>query len=289
MRNLPLFVTVALGAALLAAPTAEARRGTAPSSRHRTVRAAIAATSGAASKQLRADKVAAKKLQARLAKSCSKKKRKRERTSCMAEGDWHTVGSRTPLNMPPGWQWPPSKAMAEQGDACLASLDELGITWAKAPRGDSHIATPIAVPSMTFAGVAYASIFRPPPFVMDCHLALALQAHGQELFDLGIRKVMFSSVYRNTRVRVGGHTKNVLSRHALGLALDIGRVVDADGVTKVVGTDYKKGDELLHALEDTLNTSGGFRTVLTPHNDPVSHHDHFHIEARVEYPRKPTS
>ena len=32
-----------------------------------------------------------------------------------------------------------------------------------------------------------------------------------------------------------------------------------------------------------INDSGNFRLVLTPKNDPISHKDHFHIEANPDY------
>ena len=47
--------------------------------------------------------------------------------------------------------------------------------------------------------------------------------------------------------------------------------------------DYLAGDALLLRVEDYLNDSGGFRMVLTPRNDPASHYDHFHVEARADY------
>ena len=37
------------------------------------------------------------------------------------------------------------------------------------------------------------------------------------------------------------------------------------------------------SIERTVNDSGIFRTVLTPKNDPKSHHDHFHLEANPDY------
>ena len=146
-----------------------------------------------------------------------------------------------------------------------------------------RVVTPITVPSMTFGGVKIVSWFRKPPFVMDCHLALGLTTFGKDLYELGVRELTFSSIYRYTKVRVGGRTKNTLSRHALGLAIDVRSVTDADGRVAVVAADYKLDDPLLLRLEDFLNDAGGFRTVLTPKNDPISHHDHFHVEVKLEY------
>jgi hypothetical protein len=185
-------------------------------------------------------------------------------------------------NMPEGWTWPPSAAMKRGGKACTTRLDALGVAWRPAGKL-KKIATPITVPSMTFGGVKLSPTFRPPPFVMDCHLALALATFGKDLHDLGVREVRFSRIYGYTPVRTGGRTRSVLSRHALGLAIDIRGIVDDTGREAVVVRDYLADDPLLLRVEDFLNDSGGFRTVLTPRNDPKSHDDHFHVEVALEY------
>ena len=195
--------------------------------------------------------------------------------------------ARAPSNMPEGWTWPPSAAMRAAGKACTAELDRLGVGWKKAP-AEPKVATPITVPAMVFGGVKLVPTFRPPPFVMDCELARALALHGQELYVRGVREVHFSRIYGNTPVRTGGRTLRALSRHALGLAVDVRAIVDDTGRKAVVVDDYLKDDPLLLAVETYLNDSGGFRTVLTPRNDPASHDDHFHVEARADFsPPKP--
>jgi hypothetical protein len=65
--------------------------------------------------------------------------------------------------------------------------------------------------------------------------------------------------------------------------MDVVSFVDEAGREAVVAKDYKAGDELLLSIERTVNDSGVFRTVLTPKNDPKSHHDHFHLEANPDY------
>jgi hypothetical protein len=194
-------------------------------------------------------------------------------------------------NMPPGWTWPPSRAMKTEGDACLAKLDEAGIEWKKGPK-TKRIATPIVVPAMTFGGVKVDSWWRKGPYVMDCHLALGLETYGKGLYALGVREMKFSSIYRYDQVHVFGETKNILSRHALGLAMDIHSFTDEAGNEAVVKDDYPKGNELLLDIEKYLNDSGGFRTVLTPRVDPISHDDHFHVEVKLDYTvptRKPNT
>jgi len=191
-------------------------------------------------------------------------------------------------NMPKGFAWPPNETMRAKGEACKQALTVANIAFSEATP-QKRVPTPIELTSMEIAGVRYVPTFRKPPFTMDCHLALALQQHSEKLFALGVREVRFSRIYGYTKVRTGGRTKNVLSRHALGMAMDIYAVVDDTGRVAVVATDYKKGDELLLAVEQTINECHGFRTVLSPKNDRKSHHDHFHIEAAVDFSVKPAS
>ena len=194
-------------------------------------------------------------------------------------------------NMPDGWSWPPNRAMKKEGDACLAKLDALGIKYKKMKR-TRKVATPIVLDSMVLGGVKVSSWWREGPFIMDCHLALGLETYNQGLYALGVREMKFSSIYRYDNVTVYGHEKKTLSRHALGLAIDVHSFVDEAGNEAVVLDDYPTGNELLLNVEQYLNDSGGFRTVLTPRNDPYSHDDHFHIEVKVDYStptKKPTS
>jgi hypothetical protein len=185
-------------------------------------------------------------------------------------------------NMPPGWTWPPSRAMKQVGDACLDKLDELGVKWKKGKK-TRKIATPVLVPDMTFGGVTFKSVWRKPPFTMDCHLALGLETYGKGLYALGVRTVKFSGIHDYRTARANGKDSPFLSRHALGLAMDIKGFVDAAGNEAKVEDDYNDGNELLLSVESYINDSGGFRTVLTPRNDPISHDDHFHIEIKVDY------
>ncbi|MEZ4363724.1 MAG: extensin family protein [Kofleriaceae bacterium] len=212
-------------------------------------------------------------------RAAAKRRAQRKRRRAEAE---RKPTRRTATNMPRGWRWPPTKTMKTAGARCTDALTEAGVAWEEAPR-EGKIVTPIVLSSMTLAGVEYHATFRKPPFTMDCHLALALASHSAALYELGVRQVNFGSIFRFTKVRAYGKTKNVLSRHALGLAMDVVSLEDADGNVISVKDDYPRGHELLLSVEDTLNGSGGFRTVLTPRNDPTSHHDHFHVEADISY------
>jgi hypothetical protein len=184
-------------------------------------------------------------------------------------------------NMPPGWTWPPSPAMRAEGEACLRHLDTLGVTWRPAP-ATRKVSTPIYVPDMVLGGVALVPIGRKGPQVMDCQLARALaEGGGAALTAAGVKALRFSSIhtYRNI-----AHTR-ILSRHALGLAMDVYEVVDADGNVLVVKRDYP--GTVLREAERRVNESGAFRGLLTPGNDRRRHDDHFHFEARSPSEKAP--
>jgi hypothetical protein len=191
-------------------------------------------------------------------------------------------------NMPRGWQWPPSKTMQAAAKACEQKLDELGVAWKPAKR-EGHVVDPIVVDSGDIGGISYVDVYAKQPPVMDCQLVLALATFAPRFYELGVREVRVGSTYRWSKVRVGGKTKDVLSRHALGLAMDVVSFVDDSGREAVVAKDYKLGDELLIGVERAIDDSGAFRTVLTPKNDPVSHKDHFHIEADPDYTTEKTN
>jgi len=196
----------------------------------------------------------------------------------------HTTGSArsSSNNMPRGFSWPPSQAMTDAEAACEHDLDAAKVTWRPAKR-EGHIADAVTIEDGTLGGIVYAPIYGKGPYKLDCQLALALHAIGPELYAAGVREVHFGSIYRWSNVRAFGKTKNVLSRHALGLAMDVVSFVDDRGRQANVAKDYPKGDSLLLEVEKMIDASSSFRLVLTPKNDPISHKDHFHIEANPSY------
>jgi len=191
-------------------------------------------------------------------------------------------GKRRP-NMPRGHQWPASKEMKKVGKACKERLRVAGLTFRSA-RARKQIVTPILVPEMEFAGLKVKPKWKRGPFVMDCHLAEALLLVAPTWLELGVREIRFSSIHVYRNVRVSGKELPRLSRHALGLAIDVYDVVDVDGRVHSVAEHYYSLDLFLPAVESQANASGEFRRVISPIRDPKSHHDHLHIEARVEYP-----
>lgn len=188
------------------------------------------------------------------------------------------------LNMPAGWSWPATAAMKKSGKRCLARLDTLGVRWKKA-RPARKVLTPITLPTMEIRGVELASIWRKPPFVMDCYLALAIAEVAPALREQGVRALRFTTIHQYRHVRKNKRIyKKILSRHSLGLAMDVFEVELDDGTVIVVKDSYKRGDRTLRAIEEAANQAGVFRALLTPGNDPRSHHDHFHIEAALPLP-----
>lgn len=219
----------------------------------------------------------------------SKKKASRKKAKAVSRTPTRLSLRRTD-NMPRGYAWPPTKQMRIAEAACEAALDELGVSHHPAKR-EGRIVAPMIIKdaggSMTLGGISYVSAWRAGPQKLDCQLALALERFGHELHELGVRKVKFGSIFRFTNVRAHGQTKNILSRHALGIAMDIMSFTDATGREASVKDDYPKADPLLLAVENLANASGKFRIVLTPRNDPISHSDHFHLEVAVDYTAKP--
>jgi hypothetical protein len=185
-------------------------------------------------------------------------------------------------NMPGGWTWPPSRETRREGRRCMRELRALGVRFERARRR-RLIATPVVVPDMTFGPISLVPTYRKPPFVMDCRLALALARHAGRLAALGIRELRFSSIYDYRRVRLRRKVHRVLSRHSYGLAIDVFKVVLVDGTVLDVDENYWSSP-LLIAAELAMRWSGGFRAVLGPAMDPVSHSDHLHMEAAVERP-----
>jgi hypothetical protein len=220
-------------------------------------------------------------------KSKNSKKSKKSKKALIARTP--TASSLRHLdNMPRGYAWPPTEQMLAAEKACEAQLDAAGIVW-KPAEAEGRIVDALTVTddagTMTLGGITYRSAYRKGPHKLDCQLALALHEFGKDLYATGVREIKFGSIYRWTNVRVNGETKNILSRHALGIAMDIVSLIDDTGREAVVEKDYPKNDPLLLAVETVVGASGRFRVLLTPKNDPISHHDHFHLEVAVDYTR----
>lgn len=168
--------------------------------------------------------------------------------------------------------------MLEAGKQCLETLGEHEVVY----EGGSakKVNTPIVLPTMELAGIRLEPTWRKGPFVLDCHLALALHELAPELKALGVSALRFSTIHDHRYVKRNGRKTNILSRHAIGLAMDLFEVRLDDGRVLKVKRSYAD-EEVLHAVERVFAESERFRTPLTPGNDPKGHDDHFHVEARM--------
>jgi len=222
---------------------------------------------------------------AKVSRKKTKAKKKKKKKTVSRTPSAKTIANVK--NMPHGYAWPPSKQMLAAEDACAEQLASLGVKFQPAQREGRIVSaltiTPDADGTITLGGITYRSAFRKGAQKLDCQLALALHGFGEQLAANGVREVKFGSIFRWTNVRVNGETKPFLSRHALGIAMDIVSFTDETGREANVKRDYPAGDPLLLAIEDAVNGCGKFRTLLTPKNDPISHSDHFHLEVAVDY------
>lgn len=186
--------------------------------------------------------------------------------------------SRRVPNMPRGWSWPANAAMLEAGKRCLEHLGEHEVAFEDGEA--KKVNTPIVLPEMELAGIRLEPTWRKGPFVLDCHLAIALHAMAPDLKELGVSALRFSTIHDHRYVKRNGRKTNILSRHAIGLAMDIFEVRLDDGRVLKVKQSYDS-EAVLPAVERVFAESERFRTPLTPGNDPKGHDDHFHIEARM--------
>ena len=181
-------------------------------------------------------------------------------------------------NLPVGWQWPPTPTMRLDGERCKRDLTRLEVKW-KPAAATRKIVTPVVVEDMMFGGVHLAPRWGKGPYVMDCLLARALARHvGPALRNMKVKELRFGQIYKYREV---AGKRGVLSRHSLGLAMDVYAFVTEDGDAHVVQDQYNEGDDVLLEVERRVTGTGAFRTLLTPGNDPKHHYDHFHFEARA--------
>ncbi len=184
-------------------------------------------------------------------------------------------------NMPVGWTWPPSAAMQAAGDRCLARLDAAAVGYRRGP-ATRKIATPVELPGMTVGDVALVPLAGAGRYPLDCHLAAALAEVSPALRALGVQALQFRTLHKYRVVRKRGRNTRILSRHSIGLAIDVFAVAFDDGAVLEVASDWRRDDRRLAAVVAVFEAATtAFRTPLTPANDPRDHGDHVHLEAHM--------
>jgi len=163
------------------------------------------------------------------------------------------------------------------GLACLIRLRELEIPHRHLARLRG-VDTPVQILG-PIGGIHFRPLGR-IPLVADCRLVLALRRAAPYLRNLGVTELRFSSAY-SYRMMPSGR----LSRHAMGLAIDVHEVVADGGEVLRVSEDYEVGFEgggcalnaaLLNRMGCLLAELGLFDRVLTPDFDKA-HYNHFHL------------
>jgi hypothetical protein len=179
--------------------------------------------------------------------------------------------------------------------ACLPALRSLKVPF-KVLHGYKTVATPIQIIGDRLGRIQYVPRYQnKPSMVMDCRLALALRRAADVFRANGIRAVVYSNFYSYRHVT--GSPK--LSRHALGLAIDIHGFVGVHGEKIDVLGDWERGlgrgatcegraktpkGRILRDLACDLDASLLFETILTPDYD-AGHANHYHIS--VHHPMDP--
>lgn len=169
---------------------------------------------------------------------------------------------------------------------CLRMLRSLKVPFRKL-RSVKGVATPVRIIGNKIGGITYKPRYTRGIMIMDCRLALAMR-RAAEIFRVnGIRTVVWSNFYSWRRVAKTGR----LSRHALGLAIDIHGFYDKRGRKLDVQKDYERGlgrgktcegkaktrkGRVLRDLACDFDVSNLFEGVLTPDYDK-GHRNHFHL------------
>lgn len=193
----------------------------------------------------------------------------------------------------PKYYLPAAKGYRDRG--CLRLLRALRVPYRRL-RHVKGVTTPIRVLGNRIGRTRYVPRYKSNKMIMDCRLAVAL-ARANEVFKANqISALVFSNFYCWRYVEESGR----LSRHALGLAVDVHAFIDRKGRRLDVLRDYHRGlgkgrtcegraknyrARVLRDLACDLDASGLFETVLTPDYNK-GHHNHFHISVFHPQDRK---
>lgn len=169
--------------------------------------------------------------------------------------------------------------MKAVGAECTKRLDDAKVEW-KAGPALAKISTPVLVEGLELGAVSLVPRKKAKSNPMDCQLAAAIAEVSPALAELGVAKLRFGTLHEYRFVKKRGRTTKILSRHALGLAIDVFAFEMTDGRVLEVERDWK-AEPVLATIAGVFESSPRFRTPLTPANDPVSHDDHVHLEAHM--------
>ncbi len=170
---------------------------------------------------------------------------------------------------------------------CLDALTRLKIPWKPGPR-KRGIRNPVQLDTYVLNGVYYHWYWAESnDLLLDCRMVLALYMAGPVFRKHGFDEVLYTSSYRYSYI---SGTRR-LSRHAVGMALDVKALRGPGGVVVVVERDWHRYEgtaadcvgplpsgparrmrELVCDFE-TLPLFGG---ILTPDTD-YDHRNHFHF------------
>ena len=173
------------------------------------------------------------------------------------------------------------------GQVCLNMLTRLKIPW-KPGRKKRGLQNPVELTTHQLNGVYYHWYWgKEPDMLLDCRMVLTLFIAGPVFRKHGFDEVLYTSSYRFTRI---SGTRR-LSRHAVGMALDVKALRGPNGLVAVVERDWhrhrgtaadcvgplppgpaRKMRELACEFE-TLPLFGG---ILTPDYD-FDHRNHYHF------------
>jgi hypothetical protein len=182
-------------------------------------------------------------------------------------------------NMPLGWTWPPTPAMKAAGTECLARLDAANVEYTKG-KALKKVSTPVVIPGLVLGEVVLTPLKGKGAYPMDCQLAAAVVEVAPDLERLGVRSLRFRTLHEYRNVRKNGRTTKILSRHAIGLAIDVFAFELTDGSILEVERDWATNAKLAE-ITAVFAASSRFRTPLSPANDPRDHDDHVHLEAHL--------
>ncbi len=189
----------------------------------------------------------------------------------------------------------PREASASDGPAldaadCRGRLRALGVSFTVAG-ATMGVADPVNVtPPINDVHFRYASFTAADrPMLMDCRLALAVEALARQLRDMWqISDVVHLGTY-NYRC-IAGTDPCRMSQHAYGLAIDINAFRTRSGQAMSVTTDFVANgtptcpprasnavDRTLKDIACWMYDSRTFTIILTP-NYNAAHRDHFHVD-----------